>query len=365
MLKNIGGMQRVSMQLAGEMEASPDVELHTLTQETGWKFIGLKTAFFMARLFLFLPSYVRKTDADVVLFSSMVTGTMAWFIGNRVKKPMITITHGHDVTMGLSPYQWFLRKVFRKLDGVISVSSATQQECINRGLSPERSQVLPNGFDIKDVEDVPDKPSAREFIAKEFNLDLNGKKLLLTVGRLIKRKGHEWFIREVLTQVETDAIYLVIGDGAENAAISQAVQDTGFQDKVYLAGRQPDEVLSAAYAAADLFIMPNIKVTGDMEGFGVVLLEANIRETPAIASDLEGIRDVIKQGENGYRIAENDKDAFAKKIDKTLTSGELKELSQKSRKYAMGKFNWQQVASDYIKYLATFVPAERNETDAR
>jgi phosphatidyl-myo-inositol dimannoside synthase len=61
-------------------------------------------------------------------------------------------------------------------------------------------------------------------------------------------------------------------------------------------------MLNTCYAAADLFVMPNIPVEGDMEGFGIVLLEANRAGVPAVASDLEGIRDVIEPGENGYRV---------------------------------------------------------------
>jgi len=113
-------------------------------------------------------------------------------------------------------------------------------------------------------------------------------------------------------------------------------------------------VLEIAYSAADLFIMPNVKVEGDMEGFGVVLLEANIRNTPAIATDIEGIKDVISPGKNGYRIPEGDAPGFARKVDEVLQT-ELDTLSISSRSFVEHQFSWEKVSKDYIKYLSTFL----------
>lgn len=359
-LKNIGGMQRVSLQLTDQLMANKGVELIEFTRETRWKFIVVKTTFFLIRLFLFLPSFVKKHKPDVILFSSMVTGSLAYFTRSRIKTPMVSISHGHDVTLDVGIYQWLIKKVFRSLDGVISVSSATRQECLNRGLAEEKSKVLPNGFDVRDLKTIYKRAEAKAFLEQEFDFKLGNRKLLLTVGRLIKRKGHAWFIREVLPLVKSDVVYLIIGDGGENANIRNAIEQADMQDKVMFVGRQPDEVLDRAYSAADIFIMPNIKVKGDMEGFGVVLLEANVRNTPAIASDIEGIRDVITQGKNGYRIAEGDSNGFAAKIDEVI-SGELETLSESSRSFVEHQFSWEKVSKDYIKHLAGFITVDSEQ----
>lgn len=347
-------MQRVSLQLTQQLELSPEVELQEITMETRWRFIGFKTFLFLARLLFFLPSIVRRNKPDVILFSSLVTGSLSYFVRKSVRIPMVSISHGHDVTLSVPIYQWLLRRMLQRLDAVISVSSATRQECLNRGLAEDKSKVLPNGFDAADLQRAADSQQARAFISEHFGVSLEGKKLLLTVGRLIKRKGHSWFIDKVFPLVESDVIYLVIGDGAERDAVARSARSSEGVDDIILAGRQPDAVLEMAYAAADLFIMPNVKVPGDMEGFGVVVLEANIRNTPAIASDLEGIKDVIGQGENGYRIAPQDARAFAQKIDHVLRT-ELEPLSQRCRTYVQSRFCWEQVAQDYIAYLKTVV----------
>lgn len=346
----MGGMQRVSLQLTEELARNKEVRLSSITQETGWKNIGLKTSFFLVKLLRRLPGIVAREKPDIILFSSMVTGSLSYFLRKRIHIPMVSISHGHDVTLSVGAYQWLLPRVFKALDGVISVSSATRQQCLERGLAAEKSQVLPNGFDTRDMDTPFSKKQARQRLATHLGISLEGRAMLLTVGRLIKRKGHDWFIREVLPQVQTNALYLVIGDGPEMQAIEQARRGFAQPENIILAGRQSDETLALAYAAADLFIMPNIHVPGDMEGFGVVLLEANLRKTPAIASNIEGIRDVISQGKNGYRIEAGQAGQFAAQIDQVLHS-ELETLSEQSRLYVECRFSWQQVSRSYLDYL--------------
>ena len=95
--------------------------------------------------------------------------------------------------------------------------------------------------------------------------------------------------------------------------------------------------------------MPNIPIEGDMEGFGIVLLEVNLA-LPTVATDLEGIKDVVENGKNGYKIPVRDSEAFASKIDETLNMNYLA-LSNSSRNYVIQNFAWNRVAERYISYL--------------
>lgn len=356
--KNIGGMQRVSMQLADELERIEGVNLIRLTNETSWSLIAFKSFNFLLKTFLTLPRIVKDKQIDIVLFSSMVTGSLAWFTRKRVKIPMVAITHGHDVTFSPTVYQWLVKKVFGALDGVISVSSATREQCLARGLAPEKGVVLPNGFVPEQIDSGFDPVESLQYLNEHFGLDLNGEHLLLTVGRLIKRKGHSWFISEVLPLIKSPVVYMIIGDGPQGTVIKSLISNSATGNRILNLGRQPDEVLKRAYSAASLFIMPNIRVPGDMEGFGVVLLEANVANTPAVATDIEGIRDVIKQGANGYRIPALDAAAFARKIDDILEN-ELESLSVSSRKYVYDTFRWDAVAQRYVEYLQDVIKVNR------
>jgi phosphatidylinositol alpha-1,6-mannosyltransferase len=350
----MGGMQRVSMQLTDELRGRDDIEIRSVLQHAPWKGIEIKTAFFLMKLVFKLPKIVQDFKPDVILFSSMVTATLAKFCRKRIDVPMVTINHGQDVKMPIGVYQNFVPKVFEALDGVISVSEATRQECIKRGMNPEKGVALPNGFDMSDFKETPDKLLARKEIEDTFNLDLSKKSLLLTVGRQVKRKGHEWFINEVLPKVNSEVVYLVIGDGPEHEKLKAVVQASPVKEQILMVGKQPDEVLKNAYAASDIFIMPNIPIPGDMEGFGIVLLEANLAGTPAVAANLEGIKDVIADGKNGYKIEVRDSEGFSNKID-FLIDNNLEQMSISSREYVLENFTWIKVAQQYISYLSSVI----------
>ncbi len=349
-LKSIGGMQRVSMQLVEELSKRDDVTIKTIIQHAPWKGIEVRTSFFLANLARKLPGIVNDFKPDIILFSSMVTASLAKITRTRVDVPMVTINHGQDVKMPIGIYQKFVPKVFGALDGVISVSRATREECIKRGMTPEKGIALPNGFDLTDFKEVPDKKESREAISKAFSVDLTNKHLLLTVGRQVKRKGHEWFIKEVFPKITSDVVYLAIGEGPEHENLKKTWTELSYKENILLVGKQPDSILRHAYSAADIFVMPNIPVPGDMEGFGIVLLEANLASTPAVAADLEGIKDVIENGENGFKIPVRDKELFAQKIDEIVTEGS-EVLGQRSRSFVEENFAWDHVADRYISYL--------------
>lgn len=353
-LDNMGGMQRVSMQLVNEFEKREDIELKKIILHAPWKGIEIRTAFFLARLAFKLPKIVKEFKPDVILFSSMVTASLAKFTRKRIKVPMVTINHGQDIKMPIKIYQNFVPSVFAALDGVISVSSATREECIIRGMEPSKGVALPNGFDMSDFEEVPDKEYSRKAVEKELGVELSDKKLLLTVGRQVKRKGVEWFITEVISKIKSDVFYITIGEGPEHERLKQIVEKSPHKAQILLAGRQPDELLKKAYAAADIFIMPNIPVPGDMEGFGIVLLEANLAGTPAIAADLEGIKDVIENGKNGYKVEVQNSNEFSLQID-TLLATELDSMSLSCREYVLENFAWNNVAQRYISYLSQVI----------
>lgn len=354
-LENVGGMQRVSQQLIHELRQKESVRVFTETINVSQKGnIALDTTSFLFKAIFNLPHKVREYDADIILFSSMVTASLAFFIRSKVSVPMVTINHGRDVTLPVRIYQWFVPRVFDKLDGVISVSRATRAECIKRGMDPDKGVALPNGFNLEKLSDFPDKEEARDRLKRNFRLPLDNHYMLLTVGRNVKRKGHEWFIREVMPGLGDRIIYVTVGDGPQFDNIEEAAEEAPFSDRIFLLGRQPDEVLKQAYAAADIFIMPNIPVEGDMEGFGIVLLEANMARTPAVAADLEGIKDVIAQGKNGYRVPTMNAEQFVEKI-RSLIDNDLEQFAEDSRKYVREQFSWRNVAQEYVDYLDTVI----------
>ena len=109
-----------------------------------------------------------------------------------------------------------------------------------------------------------------------------------------------WLVTEVLPRLaerRADWIYLVVGEGPERQAIAEAAtQDPRVAQRVHLLGQTSDDDLCMAYAAADLFVMPNVPVPGDSEGFGIVHLEARAAGLPVVAADIEGNQRISRDG---------------------------------------------------------------------
>jgi phosphatidylinositol alpha-1,6-mannosyltransferase len=181
--------------------------------------------------------------------------------------------------------------------------------------------------------------------------------VLLTVGRLIRRKGAAWFAEQVLPRLAADVVYAVVGEGPEREAIRAAAERAGVAPRIRLLGRLSDDLLAAAYAASDIFVMPNIEVAGDLEGFGLVALEAAAAGLPVVAADLEGIADAVRDGENGILAPPEDSVAFAAAIERVLalTPQERRRLGERFACATRASHDWSLTARRYAEAIDAMV----------
>jgi glycosyltransferase involved in cell wall biosynthesis len=253
--------------------------------------------------------------------------------------------HGLDITFGNPVYQKIVPRCAAKLDRVICVSRATLEECLNRGFQKKKCTVIPNGIDPDSIYRPGETQLCREALSKKIGKDLQGKKILLTVGRLVARKGVTWFTEMVLPRLSSSHIYLVAGEGPEEGAIQAIIERLGLAEKAFLLGRVSKQYRNLLFNAADLFIMPNIRVKNDIEGFGIVAIEAGSCGVPVVASNLQGIRDAVIHGETGYLVEERDSEGFRKAI-------ESKDLQRdKVRSVVTANFSWDNIFRRYRRLL--------------
>lgn len=175
---------------------------------------------------------------------------------------------------------------------------------------------------------------------------------MLTVGRLVRRKGVLYFTSQVLPQIvaqRRDVHYVVVGDGPERSTIQEEIRRQGLQEKVTLLGRVDEGTLWALYRAADLFVMPNIPVDNDMEGFGLVALEASTAECCVVASRLEGITDAVKEGKNGFLIEPGHTAGYVRTILQLLgdTPGR-KAFGREAKLFTLAHYSWEKTAKEYL-----------------
>ncbi|MEM8556554.1 MAG: glycosyltransferase family 4 protein [Bacteroidota bacterium] len=361
-LSNVGGMQRVAVDLHRAMSEHPRVILATEAIYTSWTWTAARTSLFLPKLLASLPRRIRREQIDVVVFSSMVTASLAPLLCRRTRSrsgrrtKFVAIAHGHDVTMAFPPYQRWLRRVFGALDAVLPVSYATAEACEERGARPEQIHVCPNGIRLDRFGTLPERADARQHLLDTHALPADAF-VLASVGRQVKRKGTAWFVEHVLPRLRSAAAYfLVAGSGPEDEAIRQAAAQAGVSDRLRLLGRVPEADLATLLRGADVFVMPNVQVEGDMEGFGVVMLEAGLCELPVVAAALEGIQDVVADAENGFLVPPEDPAAFAEQIRVLIRDRELRDLlGERARAYVMASFSWPAVARRTVRHLQDLV----------
>ena len=268
---------------------------------------GLKTLaqfFLKALVFIFLNP--RAYDVihlyDAVL-SPLIPG-IRLFSNARIS---LTV-NGLDVAYRPLGYQKVIPFFLKKADRVIAISEYTRSQCAARGISSEHLTVIPVGIDTSRIEGCA--PGVKADTASRYGIDVGRKKILLTVGRLVRRKGHAWFISQVLSKLPSDYVYVIAGSGPEKEHLASLARGLDMGSRVKLIGSVSDEERDSLYELAHLFVIPNITVPGDQEGFGIVALEAGLRGLTVIASDIEGLRDAVVEGETGSLIREQDPRAF-------------------------------------------------------
>ncbi|MDP8233397.1 MAG: glycosyltransferase family 4 protein [Candidatus Saelkia tenebricola] len=308
-------------------------------------------------LFLVLPWFLIKAiwilvskKPDLVYLNDGLLSVIGVIL-KIFKIPVIITIHGLDITYKNKLYQWLIPRCVSKLNRVISISSATRKECLNRGVPEDKISIVPDGF--RDQFYISeDKAGLRKEFTAKFDLDLKNKKILLSVSRLIERKGIHWFVDNVIPILKCsskDFIYFVAGDGVLYEQIKKIISKKGLSNWVVLLGGVDDDLLMMLYNISDVLIMPNIPVAGDIEGFGVVALEASSCKIPVIASDLEGIKDVLLNGDMGTLVKPFDESDFKTQILNMLRDDiARKKYGEKVRNLVLDNFSWEIILKRYL-----------------
>lgn len=233
------------------------------------------------------------------------------------------LVHGLDLLFDAPGYRRLVRRTLPAADRVVANSRSTARLARDCGVEPGRVSVVhPPVPPVSAPGATASSGEARRAL-RELGVP-TGVPLLLTVGRLVARKGVAWFVANVLPLLPADVRYAVAGSGPETAAVRRAADRAGLDGRVLLLGRVSDEQRGRLLRAADLFVQPNIAVTGDVEGFGMAAVEAALRGTPVVAAELEGLTDALLDGQAGVLCPAGDAPAFAAAVTQLLADPETR-----------------------------------------
>lgn len=337
----IGGLEAYSFNLIHEFEKRNQTYKITLTKSNRHLFW-----FFPYSLLKALYICWKHHIAYIHLCDALLSPVGILLKSLTRAKISISVV-GLDITYRNFFYQLLVPRCVRRMNQVICISRATRYECTSRGIPSARCAVIPIGINPNDAYLPLSKEDMRCELEKITNVAVQNHTVLLTVGRLVKRKGVAWFVEHVMPQLDARYLYLIVGAGPEKDRIRQLVARYQLENSVFLLGKRSHTERNILLNASDMFIMPNITVPGDVEGFGMVAIEAGSCGLPVIASDLQGIRDAVLDGKSGILVEERNASAYLTAIQN------LKIDREQIRTTVIATFNW---AAIYDQYYKTMVP---------
>ncbi|OWA04141.1 alpha-(1-2)-phosphatidylinositol mannosyltransferase [Streptomyces sp. CS113] len=279
-------------------------------------------------------------------------GLMAPALRKAGAERLVATTHGHEAGWAQLPAaRQLLRRIGESTDTITYLGEYTRSR-IAGALTPEaaaRMVQLPPGVDEKTFHPASGGDEVRA------RLGLTERPVVVCVSRLVPRKGQDTLIRAMprILAAEPDAVLLIVGGGPYEKDLRRLAEETGVAASVRFTGAVPWSELPAHYGAGDVFAMPCRTRRGglDVEGLGIVYLEASATGLPVVAGDSGGAPDAVLDGETGWVVRGADPDESADRITTLLADPELRRrMGERGRAWVEEKWRWDLLA-EHLKAL--------------
>ena len=280
------------------------------------------------------------------------TGTAALILKKILRIPYNVSIHGLDVAWAQRSKRkkWLTKIIFKNAESVIVNSDFTRQRLQSLcHIAPGKIHLV---YPCPNVVAAPAEVSREEFL-KKYNLE--NKRFILTVGRLIERKGQDKVIEALprIMRAVPAVAYLVVGRGPKLDSLRASVKELKLEKQVRFCTDILDSELPAFYQNSELFIMPSRQLEdGDVEGFGIVYLEANHYGLPVIAGRSGGASEAVEHGINGLLVDPLSVNDIAQAIMSLLTNQvRACEFGERGRRRVAERFTWSEQARELVKAL--------------
>jgi phosphatidylinositol alpha-1,6-mannosyltransferase len=289
---------------------------------------------------------------DIIMAQAWYPSGIAAYCASRLSRVPFTVTvHGNEILHRRfqTPY-WmgWMRRVFSGSSAILCVSEATAEKLrsvLGNGEDLEkRIRIVRNGVDpLRFVKGAPDPSVLARF-------GLKGKRILLTLARLVERKGQDKVI-EALPLIKKeipDVRYVICGRGNDEARLRRIVAEKGVEGEVVFAGFVPNEERGAFYDMCDVYVMPSREIPdkGDIEGFGITYLEANAFGKPVIGGMSGGVSEAVIDGVTGLLVDPCDVEAIAGSCIRLFRDSDLAgRLGRQGRDRILKEFNWDAICA--------------------
>ena len=296
---------------------------------------------------------VKKEGIEQILVGQILPlGTVSLILKKIWNIPFTLSTHAMDVTIlkNSKRKSWLARKIIKNSQKIITVSKFTYQELIKLGTEHEKISIISPATDI-DKRCYSDKQGE---ISNRHHL--KDKLILLTVGRIVKRKGHLQVLKSLssIIQKYPNLVYLIGSEGPAKKVLQDYISKNNLENNVIFLGEIPESDLPSYYKIADIFVMPTLNLeNGDKEGFGIVYLEANAFGKPVIATRSGGVEDAVIHEQTGLLVNPDDSAELTGAITRLLDDQALaRKLGEQGQNRVKAQFDWESRAEKLIKVLS-------------
>lgn len=326
-------------------KTAPDFQYKVLTHDD-----GLPKKFWQFPFYFFRIRQAFKNYDIVHALDGWPYGVIAVLASRRLKKRVIITAIGTGAVKPL--YNWWKRPImkwaYRKADRVVAVSQNTRNKIL-KFLPDLDVTIINHGVSYENFQ-FP-MPTGRQAIS---NFQLNSKfqnlkPYILSVGALKKRKGYEYSIAAFveISKKFPDLKYMIVGKGPEYKNLQFTISNFQLQNRVVFLENLSEEELITLYKNAEVFILMPQDIEKDIEGFGLVFLEAAATGLPVIATKETSAEDAVRDGQNGILVSPCDFEAAATAMEKILSDKKIREnMSQESIKFAK-EMSWEKAARAY------------------
>lgn len=284
---------------------------------------------------------VKQNDIQVIHCGRCLPEGFIGFLISKIKGiPYICYVHGEDVETAATSRElsWIVNKALGGATRLIANSQNTADILLNTwNTDPAKTMVFNPGVDASLF--IP-APASEEI---KSHLGWEARQVILTVGRLQERKGHDKLIEALPSIIERNpsVLYAIIGDGERKAPLEALVAKLKLEKHVMFMSELDDQEMIQCYQQCDVFVLPNRTVGRDIEGFGMVLVEAQACERPVIAGDSGGTAETMLVNETGYILDCTQPKLLAEKICTLLEDDALREkMGIAGRKHVQHTLDW-------------------------
>jgi phosphatidylinositol alpha-1,6-mannosyltransferase len=335
-----GGMQTLAADVDAALRARGSVELVALRRAS------------LAHLAWFLPWAMLRTaislirgNVECVVCGDAIVWVAVSSVARLARVRSSVMALGLDLTHPNPLYQRLVRRTLPRADRVVAISKATEALAAALGVDPSRIAVVHPGVRVPEVT-VADRTARREELLHKFGLDPDAL-ILVSLGRLVRRKGVAWFVEHVVPALPDNVIYLIAGEGPMHAEIEAAAARLASPEKVRILGPVEDEERERLLTGCDISVMPIVVVPGDIEGFGLVAVESACRGAVVIASAIQGLLEALTDGVTGILVDAERADGFVSAISRLGSDrAELGRLSSEYQRNAVERNAVERMARD-------------------